>query len=195
MGRPERGFSAHRAGFVTRAVTIALLRSKGTALSDEVLNAIVRAGGWQAVTGAMTVMRVYARNILDEMLDTYALTFGVEASDEEWADRKRQYLEVRILAERSITRRDAVPLGRIRTALRLPVAQALQRAVNVTGAAVMGAALGHGEVMPVRRYREDGDAFRIFQGRNRKDTQVLLYEAFWSAFQKVMKNGAVGGEG
>ncbi len=97
------------------------------------LTAIVRAGDWQAVTGAMTVMRVYARNILDEMLDTYALSFGVECSDEEWKERLNDYLNVCLRPSHVIKRPRAVVLEQVKRVWLQPAMQKLQEQLIMQG--------------------------------------------------------------
>ena len=53
---------------------------------------MVRAGGWQAVTDAETVLRVYARRIIDEHIDMYSVSLGVELSEDDWAKKHQQLL-------------------------------------------------------------------------------------------------------
>ena len=81
MGSLGRGCSAHRAGFVSRTCILAILNSKGTELSPGTIEMMIRWGGWQAATGAKTVLRIYARKIIDKYLDPYRLSLGYELSD------------------------------------------------------------------------------------------------------------------
>lgn len=96
MGSPERGFSAHRRGCVTRAVVMCILKSKGRAIPVDQLNVMIRWGGWQAVTGVMTVMRTYAHKIMDRYLDVFGLAFGREGSDAEWQARLDDYMGIKL---------------------------------------------------------------------------------------------------
>jgi hypothetical protein len=53
---------------------------------------MVRAGGWQAVTDAKTVLRVYARHVIDKHIDMYRISLGVERSEADWANKHEQYI-------------------------------------------------------------------------------------------------------
>ncbi len=53
---------------------------------------MVRAGGWQAVTGAKTVLRVYARRVIAEHLDMYSMSVGIERTEADWAKKREQYI-------------------------------------------------------------------------------------------------------
>ena len=57
--RPHR-FSAHRSGFVLRTCIMGIMQDRGSELPAGLINMMVRAGGRQAVTGAKTVLRVFA---------------------------------------------------------------------------------------------------------------------------------------
>ncbi|KAL3132154.1 hypothetical protein ABBQ32_008761 [Trebouxia sp. C0010 RCD-2024] len=74
MGNEPRGYSAHRTGFVSRACILAVIRQNALQLPEAALTAILRAGGWQAVTGIPTVLRVYARKVLDQYIDMKSLS-------------------------------------------------------------------------------------------------------------------------
>lgn len=58
MGHLPRPFSAHRSGFVSRCCILAILQARGKELSTDMIEVMIRWGGWQAVTGARTVLRV-----------------------------------------------------------------------------------------------------------------------------------------
>ena len=44
------------------------------------------------MTGAKTVLRVYARNVIDERFDLYGMSLGYGHGREEWDRRKAEYL-------------------------------------------------------------------------------------------------------
>ena len=92
MGLPGRGFSAHRSGFVSRTCILAILASKGKELPPGTIETMIRWGGWQAVTGARTLLRIYARKVIDKYLDPYSLSLAYELSDEGWEAKKSEYL-------------------------------------------------------------------------------------------------------
>lgn len=94
MGSVGRGYSAHRRGFVTRACCHAILQSGGVGIEQHVLDGIVRMGGWQAVTGQMTVLRIYANKVLDLHLEGARISLGRQPSAAEVAARLRDYIGV-----------------------------------------------------------------------------------------------------
>ena len=77
---------------MSRTCILAIMESKGNELSPGVIEMLVRAGGWQAVTGATTVLRVYARKVVDDFLDYYSLALGYTMSNAAWQQRRRAYL-------------------------------------------------------------------------------------------------------
>ena len=83
-----------RSGFVSRTCILAILGSKGKKLPPGTIEVMIRWGGWQAVTGARTVLRIYARKVIDRYLAPYSLSLGYELSDEEWEQKRRAYLGV-----------------------------------------------------------------------------------------------------
>lgn len=92
MGSSARGFSSHRSGFVSRICILAIMHSQGRELPEGTLEVMVRAGGWQAVTGARTVLRVYARAVIDKYIDMYSLSLGYDRTPEQWQAHKAAYL-------------------------------------------------------------------------------------------------------
>ena len=92
MGCTPRGFSAHRSGFVSGTCILAIMNAQGRELPEGTLEVLIRAGGWEAVTGARTVLRVYARSVIDKYMDSYGLSLGHELGEEGWAARKAMYL-------------------------------------------------------------------------------------------------------
>ncbi len=92
IGFVPRGFSSHRSGFVSRTCILGILHDKRIQLPPGLIDMMVRAGGWQAVTDAETVLRVYARRIIDEHIDMYSVSLGVERSEDDWAKKHQQLL-------------------------------------------------------------------------------------------------------
>lgn len=44
-----------------------------------------RASGWQAVIDVKTLLRVYARRVIDEHIDMYRISLSVELIEADWA--------------------------------------------------------------------------------------------------------------
>ena len=80
MGRQPRGLSSHRRGCVTRACIQTLLQPKRVGMQEGVVDCIVRWGGWQAVTGNITVLRVDAYKVIDQYLAVFGLAYGCASS-------------------------------------------------------------------------------------------------------------------
>ena len=59
------------------------------------VESIIRLGGWQAVTGSMTVFRIYARKVIDRYVDNHCLFLGRVHSQEHWKAKLHSYLDVR----------------------------------------------------------------------------------------------------
>lgn len=76
MGNAERGYSAHRSGFATRSLSIAAYKEAGGKLDPGHLHLVTRACGWTAVTGQQTLLRVYARHVVDHAINTHGLGLG-----------------------------------------------------------------------------------------------------------------------
>lgn len=92
MGSRPRGYSAHRPGFVARACILGVMHSEGQGLPTSTLIVVVRAGGWQAVTGVTTILKTYARKVIDEHIDLYSISLGYDIGKQGWEDRVRAYL-------------------------------------------------------------------------------------------------------
>lgn len=65
MGCPPRGYAAHRRGCVTRALILNLLQNDMTEIDTPTMETITRWGGWEAVTGMRTVLKIYASKVMD----------------------------------------------------------------------------------------------------------------------------------
>lgn len=157
MGRPPRGFSAHRRGCITRACILCILNSKGKELPLSELNAMVRWGGWTGVTGVMTVMRTYACKVIDEFLDVYGLAYGRQNEQDEWQAKLHDFIGPQLRPQSAIVQPGCRPLHlQVKMdAWRLPVWQQVQRQLNACGRHILSAARKDAELLPVRRFRED----------------------------------------
>lgn len=92
MGCPPRGFSSHRRGCATRALALSVFKSKGAGVDPATIEVITRWGGWEAISGARTVYKVYTGPILDTCLDGAALGLGQAPSDEHLETRYLQFM-------------------------------------------------------------------------------------------------------
>lgn len=54
------------------------MHSEGQGLPTSTLNVVVRAGGWQAVTGVTTILKTYARKVIDEHTHLYSISLGYD---------------------------------------------------------------------------------------------------------------------
>ena len=161
LGSEPRGFSSHRSGFVARTCILVIMRNKGTELPPGVMDLMVRAGGWQAVTGAKTVLRVYAQQVRDEYLDAYSMSLSVDNSNAEWARQLALYI-----GKPSFLKPPEVDAGRDRNnsqvrihAWRSPIWRKHQDELNAACAALMTAAASDHRIMPVKSYKELRHAF------------------------------------
>ena len=164
MGSPRRGFSAHRSGFVSRTCILAILASKGKELPPGTIEVMIRWGGWQAVTGAKTLLRIYARKVIDKYLDPYGLSLGYDLSDKAWELKRKEYL--------GLPRHPKVPvIDRGRNSLPLQIRvhvwrcrrwMDFQKALNRACAKIMAAAVADRDIMPVHRYRQGRRALSMY---------------------------------
>lgn len=161
IGSKPRGYSSHRSGFVSRACILGIRHSKGTELSPGLMDMMVRAGGWQAVTGAKTVLRVYARQIIDEHLDVYAMSLGIVSSGMDCDKKLQLYLgqpefPLSPIVDRG---REDIPLQLRVMVWRSDEWQRHLTAMNAACKAIMEAATQDERIMPVKRYKELRQAF------------------------------------
>lgn len=154
MGEEGRTFSAHRSGFVSRTCILSILKNKGLSLSDDTIEGMIRWGGWQAVTGAKTVLRIYARRVVNKFLDGYDLSLGYEQSNEEWLRRQKEYLGKKIKPEK-----DIIDRGRNEDHLAIRLLawnskkwQAFMKEINEACENIMSHSLSDRTLIPVRRY-------------------------------------------
>ena len=133
-------------------------------MPDGVVEIIVRWGGWQAVTGARTVLRIYARNALDKFVDPYALSLGFALDAKGVQQRMEEYLGKSVFPSKPIRER-----GRefMPAQIRLQTYQSaawlhFQQAMNEVCQAIMEAACNDKEIWPIRRYTEYREAFTTY---------------------------------
>ena len=178
MGCEPRKFSSHRSGFVSRTCILAILDARGKELPLDVIEVMVRWGGWQAVTRARTVLRVYARKILDQFVDPYALSLGFEASEAEWEKRKAEYLGSAIFPSQAIfdCGRSVAPLQVRMRAWQGRNWQNFQSALNDASAKMMRASFRDKDVMPMHRYRQARRAYNLYRKQHRGQQVVRSLE-------------------
>lgn len=180
MGKPGRGFSAHRRGCVTRACILALFDTKGRELPEDVLHAIVRWGGWTGVTGIMTMIRIYACHAMDEYLDGFALGLGKTKSDAAWAARKAEYIGPELTPVGGVARhktKAGLPMVVKTHAYADPGFIAARNSMVVAARAVLAAALRDKRTMPWARWQEARAAFVQYCKLERCSTVVTEYYA------------------
>lgn len=162
MGSPQRGYSAHRRGCVTRACILNILQNRGSGLSEDTLMAIARWGGWECVTGVMTVMKVYAARIIDSYLNGAVLGLGHRAAQVDWEARLAEYTSHRCECATDV--RDASHMtGQpllVRHRVRHHVAVvAVRHELNAAVAKLLQAAAMDITIMPILRFREARDVY------------------------------------
>lgn len=177
MGCPGGGFSAHRSGFVSRTCILAILNSRGQEIPPGTIEVMVRAGGWQAVTGARTVLRIYARPVIDKFIDHYSLSLGYDVGEKEWAARKAAFFGVPRFPEVPVVDagRTQLPLQLRLLALRSATWVNFMVELNAACANIMSAAMKDSVIMPIRRYRQDRRAFCLYIATHVADVNVKRY--------------------
>ena len=158
---------------------MAILDAKGKELSPGTIEVMVRLGGWQAVTGARTVLRTYARKVIDEFVDASGLSLGYNWSDAEWARRKAEYLGVPRFPSEPVVDpgRTPLPLQLRVHAWRSKEWLCFQDRSNRVCALIGAAANADAEIMPVNRYCEARRAFNVYIKRRPGCPLVLEYRA------------------
>lgn len=161
MGSPERGFSAHRKGGATRAIILALLRSKGKEISSALENVMLRWGGWSQKTGIITLRTIYQQKIMDLFVDRYALSFGIELPDHIWDQRLKDYQSTLVLPEghdNILSPRCAYPRAMIMHSLSEPVFSAAKLAYDQAMFQLMIKCRAE---QPIDRYMEQRKCFAM----------------------------------
>ena len=186
MGSQPRGFSAHRSGIVTRACILAILESEGKEISPGRMDVIIRWGGWQCVTGEKTVMRIYARKVIDAYMDNYALSYGRQPTKDEWAQKMTNYTAVEIQPKTKPCDpgRHLFPMQIRLHAWRGKRWQRFLHEMNRCMAVIIAAAKCSPSIMPVARYVQDRRAFSLYCTERPHDAEVVIY--------KKLKEGRVG---
>jgi hypothetical protein len=185
LGSEPRGYSAHRSGFVTRAVTLHLLGSKGAQMAEDTLVAIVRAGGWEAESGKKTVGKTYTRAAADAHINTQLLGLGKDGTHAVFEKRYQEYLKDGRRPDVPVVNRvGGGSLAAVVHCGRLPEVQVLQARVNELGLAMVQAAVGDLGIMPLRRFRPDAGAVGAL--RSRGGLEVWEFEEAWAGLGMVM---------
>ena len=153
-------------------------KNRGTALDDGTLHCIVRWGGWQAVTGVQTVMRIYARKVIDDFIDPYAMSLGRPLSDKEWERRRVEYIGEVVSPSDSIVdyRRGPENLQVRLHVWEHPVWQRVQRELNEVWGQVMQAALADMRSKHLHRYLQNSRAFSLYCDTHADNKTVILYK-------------------
>ena len=191
MGRPGRGFSAHRRGFVTRACIHAVLRAraKGEGIPHSVMDLIVRAGGWQGVTGIMTVLRTYADKVLDLYTEGATLSLGRVPSAYEVEGRISDYAGTPRRPPAPCTDRPSSGHMQLRLqAWRSPEVLAHQQRLDDAGSLLMAVALKHPGINPVHRYLAHRESFSVMRSRYPAEKLVLEYKELFRGALPVFKS-------
>lgn len=157
MGRPERPFSAHRRGGVTRGCVLMLLQSCGKELSESQLQALVRWGGWTGHTGIMTVMRTYAGKVMDAFLDVYGMAYGRKTDAREWEAKLQDYYGCPLYPSAPVQDLGCRPLHlQVKMAMHsFSKWQEHQRLLNSLVHTILRVAMLDVDLQPIRRYQED----------------------------------------
>lgn len=187
MGSKPRPFSSQRPGFVSRSCILCIIDARGKELSQDMIEVMIRLGGWQGVTGARTVLRIYARKILDEFVDAYALSLGFEASEEQWQRVKQEYLGAPVFPSQPCIdhQRSLLPLQVRMHAWHSMSWQSFLQKLNRAAAAVMQAANADPEVMPIARYRQARRAYNVFRKLHPEAAMVAELEQLLSERKAV----------
>jgi hypothetical protein len=193
LGSEPRGFSAHRSGFVTRAVTLHLLETRGAQMAEDTLAAIVRAGGWEAESGKKTVGKTYTRAAADAHINTQLLGLGKDGTNAVFSRRHQEYVkDGRRPDVPPVNRVGGGTLGAVTWCARLPEVQYLQARVNAFGRAMVEAAMGDVSIMPLRRFMPDAGAVRA--ARSKGVSEVWEFEEAWHELGMVMLERVRGSE-
>lgn len=197
MGCPPRGFSSHRRGVVTRALTLDLLSRERRGIDPGTIEAIARWGGWEAVTGCRTVYRIYTGKTLDLYLDGGAMGLG-EASGAGHMDRLRARFMGKVLSPSTM----AVERGRMRCPMRLRFmvwhdaeVVASRHAVCTAVEALMAAACANMAIVPITRFYSPRRLLNVSQKHMAhadlalvlKDAQARLQQSIGGAWDRVYK--------
>lgn len=141
------------------------------------------------MTGARTVLRTYARGVIDEHLCGYGLSMHHDMSDSDWDERKKVYYGKDRHPDVTI-----VDPGRNRDSLQIRI-HAWRSAewmkylghLNDACAAMLLAACNDKAIMPVRRYIEYREAFNAYLKKNSGSAVVKQYRHLLFVRQDVWK--------
>ena len=156
---------------------MSVMQQKGQQLPEGTLNTICRAGGWQAATGVTTLLRVYARKVLDEHIDMYSLSLGYEVGESGWAQRLKSYLGDPVFPPEG-----HIDIGRSQVPMQVrfyawysPEWQKFQHSMNAMCADVMVLAKADTTIMQMHRYCQERRAFTMYLKKYRSSSLVQNY--------------------
>lgn len=128
---------------------------KGTELPRGLIDMMVRAGGWQAVTGAKIVLMVYARQVIDKHMDLYGKSLGFQRSNADWTRKIKAYVGDPVWPQPQPDARCVDSCLQLHVlAWRTPAWLAQQAALNGACDTIMAVALVGKDIMPFRGYQE-----------------------------------------
>lgn len=183
-----------------RSTVLSILRSHGKEISTDGLNAMVRWGGWQGITGVLTIMRTYAHKVIDKYLDVFGMAYGRVGSAKEWearlADYMGQNLSPDVAIQDSVT--SSLPMQLKMYAWCSPTYSQWRHRLRQVVAAIMLVAQRDPAVMPVHRYREYRAAFNMVLKNYKTSALVTAYwelrkqfKPLWSAALTEATNACV----
>ncbi|GLC57084.1 hypothetical protein PLESTB_001181300 [Pleodorina starrii] len=188
FGSQPRGYSAHRRGCVTRAATVEILRQQGRGLSETVLTAIARWGGWQAVTGVRTLSRIYIQPVLDTFICGFTLGLGRQPSTKEWEARLQSYLGGDVFPKA------AFRCGASHRPLRLrfvvwhsEMVAGWRGRMNVLVSKMMNAGMADVDSNPVNRFRSPRCILVAACQRNGETSTVRVYKEEGAAREAILR--------
>eukprot|EP00884_Botryococcus_braunii_P002272 jgi/Botrbrau1/12045/Bobra.0295s0001.1 len=112
----------------------------------------------------MTVMRVYARKVIDAHIDLYGLSLGFGDRPAQWARRRADLTKHDRRPATPVRDVLGTPLSVMACVWRMPAWRMAHDVANRVGRSVMQVVLKDREVLPVKRYMADADALMVFLG-------------------------------
>jgi hypothetical protein len=150
---------------VTRTIIASIMENAGKGISEAVIQCICRLGGWQALTGVRTLLRVYAHKIIDTFCDSMSLQAGRRLGPRVWEERWQLYAG----NHHHVPVRTYSWVFELKLPLGVKVAEwctsgwrVEQEECNRVALQALSCAERDGRLMPVRRWQEYGTAVREF---------------------------------
>ena len=175
---------------MTRAIILEVIDNKGVGIRDAVENILCRFGGWDTIRGISTIKRVYQQLVIDKYVDRMKLSYGREASDEEWLAKKREFLGDELCPAESFPSDSLLPLVIKQFALRDLVYLLHVQRLDVSCMCIMAKGKHDFYISPIHRYVPDRDVFVKARSKNGKRMCVQLFEALRHE-QRGMWNRAI----